>query len=181
MTIETEWLSYDVIVVGSGGAGAQAASAAAELGASVLFFDLGITDAITDKHRTYAQSFVIPVNYKTFVMIRGEPYVSFFFFLILYLLFSIISKEKDINRADYIFLTLLMGGLGLSRQWGLLLLPGIFLTIFLVYKYKDKEFSKKYTRLVFSSSIFSFPLYFWFYILYLLPCLKDLIFVLLLL
>ena len=36
MTIETEWLSYDVIVVGSGGAGAQAASAAAELGASVL-------------------------------------------------------------------------------------------------------------------------------------------------
>ena len=34
----------------------------AKLGASVLFFDLGITDAITDKHRTYAQSFVIPVN-----------------------------------------------------------------------------------------------------------------------
>ena len=34
----------------------------AKLGASVLFFDLGITDAITDKHRTYSQSFVIPVN-----------------------------------------------------------------------------------------------------------------------
>ena len=34
----------------------------AKLGASVIFFDLGITDAITDKHRTYAQSFVIPVN-----------------------------------------------------------------------------------------------------------------------
>ena len=34
----------------------------AKLGASVLFFDLGITDAITDKHRTYIQSFVIPVN-----------------------------------------------------------------------------------------------------------------------
>ena len=34
----------------------------AKLGASVLFFDLGITDAITDKHRTYAQSFVIPVK-----------------------------------------------------------------------------------------------------------------------
>ena len=34
----------------------------AKFGASVLFFDLGITDAITDKHRTYAQSFVIPVN-----------------------------------------------------------------------------------------------------------------------
>ena len=34
----------------------------AKLGASVLFFDLGITDAITDKHRTYANSFVIPVQ-----------------------------------------------------------------------------------------------------------------------
>jgi len=33
----------------------------AKLGASVLFFDLGITDAITDKHRTYTASFVIPV------------------------------------------------------------------------------------------------------------------------
>tara|TARA_B100000929_G_C15304969_1_gene351733 strand:- start:110 stop:478 length:369 start_codon:yes stop_codon:yes gene_type:complete len=34
----------------------------AKLGASVLFFDLGITDAITDKHRTYSASFTIPVN-----------------------------------------------------------------------------------------------------------------------
>ena len=34
----------------------------AKLGASVLFFDLGITDAITDKHRTYTPSFVIPVK-----------------------------------------------------------------------------------------------------------------------
>ena len=34
----------------------------AKLTASVFFFDLGITDAITDKHRTYVASFVIPVN-----------------------------------------------------------------------------------------------------------------------
>ena len=34
----------------------------AKLGASVLFFDLGITDAITDKHRTYTPSFVIPIQ-----------------------------------------------------------------------------------------------------------------------
>ena len=33
MTIKTNWLNYDVIVVGSGGAGAQAAYAAAEKGA----------------------------------------------------------------------------------------------------------------------------------------------------
>ena len=34
----------------------------AKLGASVLFIDLGITDAITDKHRTYPSSYVIPVQ-----------------------------------------------------------------------------------------------------------------------
>ena len=34
----------------------------AKLGASVLFFDLGITDSITDKHRIYPSNFVIPVN-----------------------------------------------------------------------------------------------------------------------
>ena len=33
-----------------------------KMAASVVFFDLGITDAITDKHRTYTPSFVIPVN-----------------------------------------------------------------------------------------------------------------------
>ena len=48
---------------GKAGIGGIASSMeGAKLGASVLFFDLGITDAITDKHRTYAPSFTIPVN-----------------------------------------------------------------------------------------------------------------------
>jgi len=34
---------------------------AGKLAASVVFFDLGITDAITDKHRTYQGNIVIPV------------------------------------------------------------------------------------------------------------------------
>ena len=33
-----------------------------KLAASVVFFDLGITDAITDKHRTYESDIVIPVR-----------------------------------------------------------------------------------------------------------------------
>lgn len=33
-----------------------------KLAASVVFFDLGITDAITDKHRTYQGNVVIPVQ-----------------------------------------------------------------------------------------------------------------------
>tara|TARA_B100001059_G_C17389704_1_gene358474 strand:+ start:149 stop:520 length:372 start_codon:yes stop_codon:yes gene_type:complete len=34
----------------------------AKLSGSVVFFDLGITDSITDKHRTYTPTFVIPVK-----------------------------------------------------------------------------------------------------------------------
>ncbi len=33
-----------------------------KMAASVLFFDLGITDAITDKHRTYQPNVIIPVT-----------------------------------------------------------------------------------------------------------------------
>jgi succinate dehydrogenase/fumarate reductase flavoprotein subunit len=47
MSIGIEWLSYDVVVVGSGGAGAQAASAASEQGARVLLVSkdpLGASD-----------------------------------------------------------------------------------------------------------------------------------------
>jgi hypothetical protein len=33
-----------------------------KLAGSIVFFDLGITDSITDKHRIYPSSFVIPVN-----------------------------------------------------------------------------------------------------------------------
>ena len=35
-----------------------------KIGASVVFFDLGITDAITDKHRTYQGNVVISVPKK---------------------------------------------------------------------------------------------------------------------
>jgi len=34
----------------------------AKLMGSVFFFDLGITDSITDKHRTYTPNFVIPIK-----------------------------------------------------------------------------------------------------------------------
>ena len=34
----------------------------AKLAGSVVFFDLGITDSITDMHRTYTPSFVVPIN-----------------------------------------------------------------------------------------------------------------------
>ena len=34
----------------------------AKLAGSIVFFDFGLTDSITDKHRIYPSNFVIPVN-----------------------------------------------------------------------------------------------------------------------
>ena len=44
-----------------------------KMAASVLFWDLGITDSITDKHRTYQGNVVVPVSPKADV---GENDVS---------------------------------------------------------------------------------------------------------
>lgn len=45
--------------------GSIASTVGAKIVASAVFIDFGITDAITDKHRKYAASFVIPVVAKT--------------------------------------------------------------------------------------------------------------------
>ncbi len=45
--------------------GSIASTVGAKIVASAVFIDFGITDAITDKHREYAASFVIPVEAKT--------------------------------------------------------------------------------------------------------------------
>jgi hypothetical protein len=42
--------------------GAIASTVGAKIVASAVFIDFGITDAITDKHREYPASFVIPVK-----------------------------------------------------------------------------------------------------------------------
>jgi hypothetical protein len=41
--------------------GSIASEMGAKIVASAVFLDLGITDAITDKHRKYAESYVIPI------------------------------------------------------------------------------------------------------------------------
>lgn len=44
--------------------GVQSEVEGGKMAASVVFFDLGITDAITDKHRTYQGNIVIPITPK---------------------------------------------------------------------------------------------------------------------
>lgn len=44
--------------------GSMPSTIGAKIVASAVFLDLGITDAITDKHREYPASFVIPIQKK---------------------------------------------------------------------------------------------------------------------
>ncbi|MBT3593252.1 MAG: hypothetical protein HN519_04720, partial [Hellea sp.] len=47
---------------GATGVGGIPSAMGAKIVASAVFLDLGIVDSITDKHRTYPASFVIPVT-----------------------------------------------------------------------------------------------------------------------
>lgn len=56
-------LVYDCVSKnGKKGFGSIPSTVGGKIVASAVFLDFGITDAITDKHREYPQSFVIPVQ-----------------------------------------------------------------------------------------------------------------------
>ena len=56
-------LKYDITTTdGRKAVGIIPSTMGAKIVASALFLDFGITDAITDKHRNYPASFVIPIK-----------------------------------------------------------------------------------------------------------------------
>ncbi len=69
---------------------------------------------------------IFPVYYKTFAFVRGEPYVVFFAVVIMYYTL-LISIEKRFTTVNAIILGVAMGLCALSRQWGILLFPSVFL------------------------------------------------------
>lgn len=68
---------------------------------------------------------VIPTYYKTFAMVRGEPYVAFFVVMMLYTLTRIILG-KQFRVYDAVILGGAMGLCALSRQWGIFMFPAVF-------------------------------------------------------
>ncbi len=69
---------------------------------------------------------ILPAYYKTFAFVRGEPYVVFFSVIILYYTL-LVSTRKQFTAANITILGVSMGLCALSRQWGILLLPSVFL------------------------------------------------------
>ncbi len=75
---------------------------------------------------------ILPVYYKTFAFVRGEPFVVFFALVMVYYFLKISVKEQ-FNLANGAVLGTMMGLSALSRQWGFFLFPSIFL--FLIFKW----------------------------------------------
>jgi hypothetical protein len=73
---------------------------------------------------------ILPVYYKTFAFIRGEPFVAFFSMMAVYyatLMFT--TRRFALDTAT--MLGVALGLCALSRQWGVLLIPAVllFLTV----------------------------------------------------
>jgi Dolichyl-phosphate-mannose-protein mannosyltransferase len=68
---------------------------------------------------------ILPVYYKSFAFVRGEPYVAFFAIVGTYY-FLKIFVQNQFSWSNIIAAGLATGGCILSRQWGVLLVPAIF-------------------------------------------------------
>ena len=96
-------------------------------------------------------------------MIRGEIYVSLFIFACIFHFLSILKREEITDR-DLLINSLLLGFIGLSKQWGLLFFPALGTMSLIVFFYKDKNFSMKYLIYSAKSFLYSMFIFGWFYL-----------------
>ncbi len=105
---------------------------------------------------------ILPVYYKTFAFVRGEPYVVFFVVVMVYYVLQISIKEQY-TLANGTALGITMGLCALSRQWGFFLFPSIFL--FLIYKWFClPRWRKSIAKILCLCSVLIIVISGWFYI-----------------
>tara|TARA_B100000401_G_scaffold436934_1_gene381405 strand:+ start:2076 stop:3440 length:1365 start_codon:yes stop_codon:yes gene_type:complete len=82
---------------------------------------------------------ILTVNYRTFLMIRGEPYIIFLNSYLLYRFFLLLKNSFKYKKSDLIVFGLIIGALTLSRQWALLLFPAYFIILFFINSNEDRK------------------------------------------
>ena len=103
---------------------------------------------------------LLTVNYKTFAMIRGEPYIVFFNSIILYRFYKLCSDSFKYSKKDILIFGLMIGFLALSRQWAFLLFPAYFLLTFFI---ENREEKLNYFKFLIYSFFIGFCISSWFY------------------
>ena len=129
-----------------------------------LFFYL-LTFKLITKKKLLNLNVLLPisllaVNYKTFSMIRGEPFIIFLNSILLYFLLNHLIKNFELKNKDYIIFGILLGLMGLSRQWAFLLFPAY---AYLLFIKKNPEFNKKVLKFLIYSFSIAFIVTSWFY------------------
>ena len=136
----------------------------------IIFLIKDISEIIEPKNIKYLNSVlllftIIPVSYKSFAMIRGEPYISFFMFLLITIVIRVVYKKIEITRNLTIFTGIILGFIGLSRQWGLLFFPSLFILLVLVLRKENKNFNIKFVKYSFFAFLISLIVFGWFYLM----------------
>ena len=103
---------------------------------------------------------ILAVNYRTFSMLRGEPYIIFINSILLFLLSKHLDKSFKLEKRDYLIFGILLGLMGLSRQWAFLLFPAYAYFLFLK---NSKDIRKKVFKFLLYSFSTAFIVCSWFY------------------
>ena len=104
---------------------------------------------------------ILTVNYRTFLMIRGEPFIIFFNSFLLYRFTLLLKNSFNFKKLDVVIFGLTIGALTLSRQWALLLFPGLFIVLFFI---NSKEDRKLFFKFLVGSFIVGVASSSWFYL-----------------
>ncbi|MEM7769109.1 MAG: hypothetical protein AAF327_01200 [Cyanobacteria bacterium P01_A01_bin.37] len=105
---------------------------------------------------------LLPVYYKTFAYVRGEPYVAFFAVVAIYLTLLIFQLHRA-TLGYAVLLGITLGALALSRQWGILLYPALGLFMLWqgwIYRFHVWPFA----RAIAIISVITFLVSSWFYL-----------------
>ena len=136
----------------------------------IMFLIRNISETIEPKNEKYLNSvlllfIMIPVSYKSFAMIRGEPYISFFMFLLIAIVIKVAYREIEITNKLTFFTGIILGFIGLSRQLGLLFFPALLVLLVIVVRKNDKIFNVKFVKYSFLSFLISLFVFGWFYLM----------------
>jgi hypothetical protein len=113
------------------------------LSLGLTFFLLKIADGLgPDTRRVKLTALLclgtLPVYYRTFAYVRGEPYVAFFAVVSVYLALLVV-RDRARRPLATASLGVALGLLAISRQWGLLVFPAIAFFIALAAAKRGRE------------------------------------------
>jgi len=148
------------------GKAAQLSNFFLSLGVTFLFLKIG--EAVRPGNHFWRASAllllgVMTVYYKTFAQVRGEPYVVLFAVWGLYLLARIVMQPDRVAARTAVGLGVILGLLGLSRQWGFMLFPAILGLMILAWA-ADRLYRARILKALAASLAIALAICGWFYV-----------------